>query len=305
MNYQGIDFVGNAINVSAMSKLHIDVWTPDVTSIKVSLIATTMTGTPKENAVTLTPTLSGWNSFDIDLAGYTAPDKTKIDQIKIEGTSATAGGGTLYFDNLYFWKAPAVVGCGDATDHLKSDQLVTVSCAQGDTGFIYDGLLPTEVSEVARGTTFCVKLPVREFVPPRGSRPLLGNTRPGGRVLVVEDEHHLGVAVARALASSYMVELAPDAMTALERIESGGGIEYDAVLCDLRMPGMDGRALYEAVQQRWPAQAERFIFLTGAGFGGEFEAFIRGTDRPVIEKPFDMEELEERVAELVATEKLS
>ena len=112
LNYQGIDFVGNAINVSAMSKLHIDVWTPDVTSIKVSLIATTMTGTPKENAVTLTPTLSGWNSFDIDLAGYTAPDKTKIDQIKIEGTSATAGGGTLYFDNLYFWKAPAVVGCG-------------------------------------------------------------------------------------------------------------------------------------------------------------------------------------------------
>ena len=46
---------------------------------------------------------------------------------------------------------PAVVGCGDATEHLKSDQLVTVSCAQGDTGFIYDGLLPTEVSEVARG----------------------------------------------------------------------------------------------------------------------------------------------------------
>ena len=47
---------------------------------------------------------------------------------------------------------PAVVGCGDSTEHLKSDQLVTVSCAQGDTGFIYDGLLPTEVSEVARGT---------------------------------------------------------------------------------------------------------------------------------------------------------
>ena len=47
---------------------------------------------------------------------------------------------------------PAVVGCGDATEHLKSGQLVTVSCAQGDTGYIYDGLLPTEVSEVARGT---------------------------------------------------------------------------------------------------------------------------------------------------------
>ena len=47
---------------------------------------------------------------------------------------------------------PAVVGCGDATERLKDGMLVTVSCAQGDTGFIYDGLLETEVTEVKRGT---------------------------------------------------------------------------------------------------------------------------------------------------------
>ena len=46
---------------------------------------------------------------------------------------------------------PAVVGCGDATDTLKEGTLVTVSCAEGDEGKIYDGLLETEVSEVARG----------------------------------------------------------------------------------------------------------------------------------------------------------
>ena len=46
---------------------------------------------------------------------------------------------------------PAVVGCGDATEVLKNGMLVTVSCAQGDTGFIYDGLLETEVTEVQRG----------------------------------------------------------------------------------------------------------------------------------------------------------
>ncbi len=46
---------------------------------------------------------------------------------------------------------PAVVGCGHATDALKEGMLVTVSCAEGDTGFIYDGLLETEVSEVQRG----------------------------------------------------------------------------------------------------------------------------------------------------------
>ncbi|WP_157265040.1 phosphoenolpyruvate synthase [Azohydromonas aeria] len=46
---------------------------------------------------------------------------------------------------------PAVVGCGDATEQLPDGALVTVSCAEGDTGFIYDGLLETEVSEVQRG----------------------------------------------------------------------------------------------------------------------------------------------------------
>jgi pyruvate,water dikinase len=47
---------------------------------------------------------------------------------------------------------PAVVGCGNATDQLKNGTLVTVSCAEGDTGRIYDGLLETEVTEVIRGT---------------------------------------------------------------------------------------------------------------------------------------------------------
>lgn len=47
---------------------------------------------------------------------------------------------------------PAVVGCGNATEILQKDLLVTVSCAEGDTGFVYDGLLETEISEVQRGT---------------------------------------------------------------------------------------------------------------------------------------------------------
>ena len=46
---------------------------------------------------------------------------------------------------------PAVVGCGDVTETLKDGMLVTVSCAEGDTGNIYDGLLETEITEVQRG----------------------------------------------------------------------------------------------------------------------------------------------------------
>ncbi|KQW36675.1 phosphoenolpyruvate synthase [Rhizobacter sp. Root404] len=46
---------------------------------------------------------------------------------------------------------PAVVGCGDATETLKEGALVTVACSEGDTGYIYDGLLETEVTDVQRG----------------------------------------------------------------------------------------------------------------------------------------------------------
>ncbi|UVA81702.1 phosphoenolpyruvate synthase [Pandoraea commovens] len=54
---------------------------------------------------------------------------------------------------------PAVVGCGDATDLLKDGALVTVSCAEGDEGKIYDGLLETEVTEIQRGEM--PKIPVK------------------------------------------------------------------------------------------------------------------------------------------------
>ena len=46
---------------------------------------------------------------------------------------------------------PAVVGCGDVTERVQEGSLVTVSCAEGDTGFIYDGLLETQVTDVQRG----------------------------------------------------------------------------------------------------------------------------------------------------------
>ncbi|MEO7852830.1 MAG: phosphoenolpyruvate synthase, partial [Rubrivivax sp.] len=46
---------------------------------------------------------------------------------------------------------PAVVGCGDATDKVQEGALVTVVCSEGDTGYVYDGVLETEVSEVQRG----------------------------------------------------------------------------------------------------------------------------------------------------------
>jgi pyruvate,water dikinase len=55
---------------------------------------------------------------------------------------------------------PAVVGCADATDRLKEGQQVTVSCAEGDEGRIYDGLIETEIEEVRRGEMPAVGLKI-------------------------------------------------------------------------------------------------------------------------------------------------
>lgn len=55
---------------------------------------------------------------------------------------------------------PAVVGCGNATDLLKEGRAVTVSCAEGDEGRIYDGLIETEVEEVRRGEMPAIDLKI-------------------------------------------------------------------------------------------------------------------------------------------------
>ena len=91
--YQGIDWSSSPQNVSGKTRLHLDFFSPDVTSVKVSIISA-----GKENAVTRSVTPGSWNAVDIDLAEYTVPDKTAIIQIKLEPNVA----GTLYVDNIYF-----------------------------------------------------------------------------------------------------------------------------------------------------------------------------------------------------------
>ncbi len=101
LNYQGVEF-GSNINVSQMTKLHIDVWTANVSEFKVSVISP-----GAENAVSLMPTIAGWNSFDIPMTSYTVPNLTQAFQFKFEGLP---GGGTLYYDNLYFWRPASAAG---------------------------------------------------------------------------------------------------------------------------------------------------------------------------------------------------
>jgi hypothetical protein len=101
--YEGIDWASNPVNVTTKSKLHLDLFSADIGSVKISIISA-----GKENAVTQAISAGGWNAVDIDLAQYTAPDKTAIIQIKLEPNVA----GTLYVDNIYFHGGATGTSCG-------------------------------------------------------------------------------------------------------------------------------------------------------------------------------------------------
>ena len=134
LTYEGIDWAANAKDVSAKGKLHIDFWTPDLTSVKVSIISA-----GKENAYTQTLTTGGWNGVDIDLSNYTVPDLKAIIQMKLESTTP----GTLFVDNIYFWGTAAAAGGGAAatapttapTTTIPSGSVTIYSDAATVTGF--------------------------------------------------------------------------------------------------------------------------------------------------------------------------
>jgi two-component system NtrC family sensor kinase len=73
---------------------------------------------------------------------------------------------------------------------------------------------------------------------------------------------------------------------------------YDVVLTDIRMPDMDGRALYHEIERRWPGQGARVVFVTGDTLTTASRDFVAECGRPVIEKPFLPSEVRRVVAEL-------
>ena len=99
LNYQGID-IGSEIDASSMETLHIDVWTTDATSIDIYPLPN---GVAPEDERFVTKTLEAdqWNSFDIPMSEFT-DQGLPIDALK---QFKFVGSGTVFIDNLYFYKA--------------------------------------------------------------------------------------------------------------------------------------------------------------------------------------------------------
>ncbi len=123
LNYQGIALAA-PIDVSGVSKLHLDVWSGAAGTLSVGLITSAAASGGAALKTELPQTLAaGWNSLDISLTSFTAPNLAKIDQLDLVGT------GTIYYDNLYFWKAPAVVDTVPPTLNITDNTTASTATA--------------------------------------------------------------------------------------------------------------------------------------------------------------------------------
>ncbi len=148
------------------------------------------------------------------------------------------------------------------------------------------------------GASFVISLPAAgrgELVTPILS-PLPRTLSARVRVLVVEDEASLARALGDELGRLHQVTVVSSAMEALTALDDRA---FDVILCDLRMPGMSGEALYTRVAESDPAHARCFIFMTGVGFGADVERFLAGSGRPVLEKPFSADDALEEIVRVV------
>lgn len=150
----------------------------------------------------------------------------------------------------------------------------------------------TVQSATEGGASFRLELPVsglrvRSAEPPPASA--LPPVPRGTRALVIEDEAALGDAVAAALADEgFRPDRAENGEEALLKVRER---HYDVIICDLKMPKVDGMAFFRDVSAKMPHVARRLIFVTGDVAGTEAERFLEESGCRWVPKPFRLRDL--------------
>jgi CheY-like chemotaxis protein len=141
-------------------------------------------------------------------------------------------------------------------------------------------------------------LPEKPRSTPRKERPALRQASgKGSRVLVVEDEPTVARLIADVLEDEgFDVDVLLDGREALERAARE---TYKLVICDMKMPGLDGQHFYKSLEGAGNPLHERFLFVTGDIVAAPTQEFLRRNDLPHVAKPFRVEELVEKVRQVL------
>jgi PAS domain S-box-containing protein len=165
----------------------------------------------------------------------------------------------------------------------------------------------TMKSHPVGGASFFIELPVtgagiQKPLPTPPERTFAAPvSAAGSSVLVVEDEAALGAAVAEALADAgFLVDRAGDGVEALERVRARA---YDLIVCDLKMPRLDGPSFYRELTRSDATRAQQILFVTGDVAGTDAERFLDESGCRWLAKPFRLKDLLRSVSELIERQK--
>jgi CheY-like chemotaxis protein/anti-sigma regulatory factor (Ser/Thr protein kinase) len=146
--------------------------------------------------------------------------------------------------------------------------------------------------EEGGGALFRIELPISEAAPAVVEPPPPAAPEVTGRtILVVDDEPEVAEVLADSLRiSGHQVDVALGGVAGLERL---GNRRYDLVFTDMKMPDLDGRALFRQAGSLDPALPRRFVFTTGDGLSHDTQGFFEASGQPILRKPYDLSEVQQ------------
>ncbi|MFO8058172.1 MAG: response regulator [bacterium] len=154
-------------------------------------------------------------------------------------------------------------------------------------------------SERGKGSTFTLWVPVETGLEPareKEGREGRKEMSKGTKLLVVDDEKSVLSSLKRVLGSDYEIETALTVSEARDII-SADPDGVDLVLCDLIMPGENGKDLYLEAREKWPELEERFVFFTGGAYDPALKEFARQMEHRTLQKPLNGDELSRLIEE--------
>ncbi len=157
-------------------------------------------------------------------------------------------------------------------------------------------------SELGRGATLFVELPIRHAAARGEALPAAPSTRPR-RILIVEDDESIAALFRRVLeAGRHQLVTAADGEEGLIALAEAITRERppELIIADLKMPKLDGRGFFERVQRDFPRLAARWLFVTGDTLRPESADFIQRCGHPCLSKPFGVHEIQLAVAAVLA-----
>lgn len=139
------------------------------------------------------------------------------------------------------------------------------------------------------GTTVTIALPIHNATPAAPpEEPAHAASESRQRVLVIDDEPMVRNVLAKLLADTHAVTVAASGADGLALLET---MLFDVIICDVMMPGMNGREVHRRVAQAHPGMERRMVFISGGAFAPELEQFLDSTPNPKLAKPFRLDDV--------------